>query len=449
MKQNVKECDNTNRILYLECQSGISGDMTVAALLDLGADEKKLRAALDSLQLEDAKIQISRVKKSGLDACDFAVLLDAEHENHDHDMVYLHGHTREQCHPCKQDDDRPHNREHSQHDHTCHHTHEHRGMAEITAIIEKGNLTAGAKSLALRIFDILADAEAKAHGVPKDQVLFHEVGAVDSIIDIVAAAVCLDDLAPSRVVISPLAEGTGTIRCQHGLLPIPVPAVANIVSAHGLALHATPIQGELVTPTGAAIAAAIEGEIKGYRERLPQDYQIEKIGLGAGKRDYEAAGILRAMWITPAQPQAVQDEGHIVKLEANLDDVTGEQLSYCMNRLFEAGARDVSFMPIYMKKNRPAYELHVICMPEDVSRMETIIFHDTTTIGIRRVAMERTIMDREVRRVDTPYGSAQVKVCRYGGLERIYPEYSSIEDLCKCSGLDFQKAYEIICECAK
>lgn len=405
----------SDRILYLECRSGISGDMTVAALLDLGADENKLREALDSLPLDGYEIRISRVKKSGLDACDFAVLLDEEHENHDHDMNYLHGDMQT-------------------HNHSHHHTH--RGLTEIRRIIETGTLTDGAKKLALRMFDILADAEAKAHGVQREQVHFHEVGAVDSIVDIVAAAVCLDDLSPERIVVSALSEGTGTVRCQHGVLPIPVPAVTNIATAYGLPVHHTKVQGELVTPTGAAIAAAAMQK----HNELPADYTIENVGIGAGKREYETAGILRAMWILPL----VNETDRIVKLEANIDDATGEQLGYCMDCLMEAGARDVSFVPLYMKKNRPAYEVHVICDPCDVSRMEEILFRETTTIGVRRSVMERTVMRREERNVETPFGSARVKICSHGAIRKIYPEYESIRELCRKTKCDFRKVYQAI-----
>ena len=457
-----------NRILYLECASGISGDMTVAALLDLGADEKKLRQALDSLQLDGAQVHISRVKKSGLDACDFAVELDPEHENHDHDMAYLHGTALENMHMhnCGQDHDHhhTHDQEHH-HGHDHHHTHDHphvhRGLKEITQIIERADLTDGARALALRMFDILADAEAKAHGVPRGEVHFHEVGAVDSIIDIVAAAVCLDDLAPARIICSPLAEGCGTVRCQHGVLPIPVPAVTNIVAAHGLVIHPTQVRGELVTPTGAAISAAVQtcqsgrpdgqetgqssdSYVDSYPAAYTNAYTIEGVGIGAGKRDYETAGILRAMWVRPCVQQP-SEQGRIVKLEANIDDVTGEQLGYCMECLMRAGARDVSFVPIYMKKNRPAYELHVICDPAEVEQMEDIIFRETTTIGIRRCLMERHVMRREIQTVETEYGMAQVKVCSYGAIRKVYPEYGSVVELCQKSKQDFRKVYQAVC----
>ena len=279
--------------LYLECGSGISGDMFVAAMLDLGADEKKLKEVLESLPVKGFTTKISRVKKSGLDACDFAVILDAEHENHDHDMEYLHG----QAH-AHSEENHPHGYEHNQtkkhlHDHGhTHHSHEHRGPKDILHIIEHSCMSEHAKEIAQKIIRILSEAEAKAHGVSLEQVHFHEVGAVDSIVDIAAAAVCADNLNLSKVYVTQLNEGRGMVRCQHGLLPIPVPAVANVVSAHQLPLHITQVERELVTPTGAAIAAALCTD-----KELPETFTIKKIGMGAGKREYACVGVLRAMLI--------------------------------------------------------------------------------------------------------------------------------------------------------
>ena len=221
--------------LYLECRSGISGDMTVAALLDLGADQEVLMKALKSLPVQGFRVEISRVVKAGLDVCDFNVILDQAHENHDHDMEYLHGHS--------------HGGEDSEHGHHHEkaHEHEHRGMPEIRRIIDGAEITDRARTIAVRIFEILAKAEAKAHGVPEDQVHFHEVGAVDSIVDIISAAVCLDDLDITETVIPFLCEGKGTVRCQHGILPVPVPAVVNILEAHKIPVEMTGVEGELIT----------------------------------------------------------------------------------------------------------------------------------------------------------------------------------------------------------
>ena len=271
------------KTLYLECYSGISGDMTVAALLDLGADRAVLDRVLKSLKVSGFETKISRVVKSGIDACDFNVVLDKEHENHDHDMEYLHGHHHE-----------GHERNHAHGTGTAqdHHHHEHRGIKEITYIIEHSAMTENAKKIALRIFEILAEAESKAHNVPVDQVHFHEVGAVDSIVDIASFAICFDELCQKMqiqdVIVKEIAEGKGTVRCQHGILPVPVPAVTNIACAHHLHLHMTEVEGELVTPTGAAIIAAVK-----TKDQLPESMQISAVGLGAGKRDYETAGFLR------------------------------------------------------------------------------------------------------------------------------------------------------------
>lgn len=406
-----------NRTLYLECYSGISGDMMAAALLDLGADQQALKDALESLPLEGFRIEIGRVKKSGLDACDFAVILDSAHENHDHDMEYLHGHG-------------------TVHSHSHKGSHEHRGMKEILHIIDNGAMTREAKAIAKRIFGILAQAEAKAHGVPLEEVHFHEVGAVDSIVDIISVAVCLDNLGITECIVPVLYEGCGTIRCQHGILPVPVPAVANIASEHNLDLCITESKGEFVTPTGAAIVAAIR-----TAKELPEKFSLRKIGIGAGKREYDRPGILRAMLI---EGQASYGRDCIWKLETNMDDCTGEALGYVMDRLFEAGARDVSYTPVYMKKNRPAYQLNVICTEENVKQMEQIIFEETTTIGIRRQQMERSVLARSMETVRTCLGDAQVKVCALGSQIRKYPEYQSVVRLCKEHDRSFQEVYQMV-----
>lgn len=422
--------ETKHQTLYLECTSGISGDMTVAALLDLGADQEVLKKALDSLSVDGFQTVISRVKKAGLDVCDFNVVLDAEHENHDHDMEYLHGHSH------AEKDDNPHLHDHAHmHVHEHHHPHSHRGLSEILSIIEHADMTRRAKDTAARIFKILAAAEAKAHGVPEDQVHFHEVGAVDSIVDILSVAVCLDNLDIMEVIVPALYEGQGTIRCQHGILPVPVPAVMNIVQAHKLPLQVTDIKGELVTPTGAAIVAAIRTS-----DRLPDLFTIEKTGMGAGKRDYGLAGILRAMLIR----SGTEEKDRIYKLETNIDDCSGENLGYTMERLMEEGARDVHYIPVYMKKNRPAYQLNVICDEGSVERMEQIIFEETTTIGIRRIPMERTTLLRECRTVQTPLGEAKVKVCQWQGVKRYFPEYDSVTALCRAHGLHYHDVYQLI-----
>ncbi len=455
------------RTLYLECASGISGDMFTAALLDLGADQEKLKRTLSSIRAEGAEICISRVKKSGLDVCDFLVKMDEEHENHDHDMEYLHGHKQgdhgkhshghqhgehpdhEHGNSCEDHSGHEHGHSHEDtdvHGHAHHHrgVHEHRGLPEILELLKNSSMSERAYGYAEKIFRILADAEAKAHGVPADQVHFHEVGAIDSIMDIAAAGICLDDLDVDRVYIPDLTEGCGTVRCQHGILPIPVPAVTNIASAHGLPIHKTGIRGELITPTGAAIAAAIR-----TREPMPEHFIIEKTGLGAGKREYETPGFLRAMLIRETDAEVKVSEtmkDQICRLETDVDDCTGETLGYVMDLLFNAGAREVHYTPVYMKKNRPGIEITVLCSPDLREEMERILFRETTTIGIRRTLMERTVLERKQETVETPWGPLQVKSCRIPGEEtfRCYAEYNDAKELAEKTGLPLREIYGFI-----
>lgn len=472
----------SEKILYLECNSGISGDMTVAALLDLGANREVLMEALESLPLTGYSVEIKDVYKSGIRACDFNVILDSAHENHDHDMEYLYGdahthdaavsheyahahadgveehahshghiHTHTGEYPTNETTDA-----HLEHavnevtdahaEHTVnetpgtpahHHHHDARNLNDITHIIMAGRLTENAKSLALKIFRILAQAEAKVHGKSIDEVHFHEVGAVDSIVDITAAAVCLDNLQPDQVVISALTDGTGQIRCQHGLIPVPVPAVTAIASNERLTLKIRNVDGELVTPTGAAIAAAFRTE-----STLPDSFEILRTGFGAGKRTYTGvSGFLRAMLL---QSSAEEDHDTILSMETNIDDCTGEALSFTLQQLLKEGALDAFCIPIYMKKNRPAYLLKVLCQPDDRAKMEAIIFHNTTTIGIRFQEMHRTKLDRRIIAVETPWGMADVKCCTYGSDTYYYPENDSVKQLALLNEVGFSEMYGMI-----
>lgn len=276
---------NHQYTLIIDGTSGISGDMTVAALLDLGASEEHLREQLATLPVDGFEIAVTRVNKHGIDACDFDVQLAEELENHDHDMAWLYGNEAAAEHTHEHDHD------HEGHHHAHHH--HHRSLADVTAIIDGSQLSDGAKRRALAIFTALAAAEAKAHGKTPETVKFHEVGAVDSIVDVCSVAICLDDLGIEDIVVESLSEGHGTIRCAHGLMPIPVPAVVNLCQAGNIALTPAPVAGELVTPTGAAIVAALRTS-----EHLPARYRIEAVGYGAGKRPYEGcSGTLRCLLV--------------------------------------------------------------------------------------------------------------------------------------------------------
>lgn len=442
--------------LYLDCGSGISGDMFVAAMIDLGADPNTLQKALDSIPADGFFVEIGRVKKSGIDCCDFHVRLDDDCENHDHDMDYLYGSLAPAAGSgcsCHEEPDREEHHCHCHeegHDGEAHHCcrqgkdhhHTHRGLAEILPMIDACDMTETAKALARKIFRIIGEAEAKAHDVPLEEVHFHEVGALDSIVDVVAAAVTFDSFHIKEVIIPKLTEGTGTVRCRHGVMPVPVPATVNIVSAYKIPMELTGAEGEYVTPTGAAIAAAVS-----TGSELPGSFVIKAAGLGAGKRAYtDRSGILRAFLI-----QGEENEGRdkVVKLETDIDDCSGEVLGYVMKKLFKAGAKDVHYAPIFMKKNRPAWELTVICGEDKVEEMEKIIFTETTTIGIREYPLRRSILDREEKEVETVYGKAAVKQVTFRDMTRAYPEYDTVKKLAKKNKVPFMDVFDAVKEAAK
>lgn len=408
------------KVLYLECNSGISGDMTVGALLDLGADREVLEKALGSLNVDGYHLHFGRKETCGLDAFDFDVHLEGEgHDGehvHKHDGEHVHGHDGEHGHG---------------------HSHIHRNLHDINQIIDDMEANDHVKELAKKMFLIVAEAESKAHGLSLDQVHFHEVGAIDSIVDIISVAVCVDNLGVEDIVVSPLSEGQGHVHCQHGILPVPVPATANIASAYGLELHLTDNDGEMVTPTGAAIAAALR-----TKTNLPVSCRLLKIGMGAGNRTFKQANVLRAMLLEtePGQKRGTD----LWVMESNIDDCSGEALGLALELLLEAGAADVWYTPIYMKKNRPAYMMSVLYWEADREKLEDIIIAHTTTIGIRHYPVTRTVLSREIKQVETAYGTAQIKVCSYKGKTYGYPEYESVRKLCKNHGIDYQSAYDEI-----
>lgn len=483
------------KTLYLETSSGISGDMFVAAMIDLGADPEALERALNSIPADGFMVEISSVKKSGIACCDFNVILDEAHENHDHDMAYLYGPApvssaapQEEAHHCHCHEDEEahhchcHEDEEAHHCHGCedeeahhchchedeeahhchcheeeeahhchgrggeepHHHHEHhhhhgRHLAEILDIIDATDMADSAKALAGKMFHIVAEAESLAHHMPLEEVHFHEVGAIDSIVDIIAAAVTFDSLGITDVIIPCLTEGRGTVRCQHGVLPVPVPATMNIIEAYDMPLTIMEAKGEYVTPTGAAIAAAIC-----TTHQLPKAFRIVRTGLGAGKRAYtERTNILRA-YLIEGKPLE-EDKDEIVKLETDIDDSTGEALGYTIDRLMQAGALDVHYSPVYMKKNRPAWELTVICRKSKMEALEDIIFKETTTIGIREFpSVMRSILRRNQKQVETPFGIAEVKEVALPGERRFYPEYESVKAIAEKEHLPFAEIYHLV-----
>ena len=364
------------RICHFDPFSGISGDMTVGALLDAGADRDALFAALNSLKT-GAGFRVEPVKRKGIGASKFYVDVAAQKT--------------------------------------------HRHLPEIQRMINESAMTAQAKQWALRIFDRLAEAEAAVHRVPVEKVHFHEVGAVDSICDIAGAAIGLDLLGIEDVTSSAINTGSGTVKADHGVMPVPAPATARLLE--GKPVYARGPEMELTTPTGAAILAALAS---GFGP-MPAA-RILKSGYGAGDKDFaHHANVLRAVL---AETAAVREASFVSILEANIDDSTAEVLGYAMERLFELGALDVSYQALQMKKNRPGVLLRVIAKPEDQEALADVIFAETSTIGLRMLHAERRVRQREIREVDLGYGKVRMKVTENGAA----PEYEDCRTLALATG---------------
>lgn len=425
-------------ILYLECFSGISGDMTVAALLDLGVDFQTLKQSLDSLNLEGYEISQSRLTKCGIDACHFQVKLEdtsppSNHSHHDHSH-HDHSHHHHSHH----------HHSHHHHSHHSHHDHLHRNLSDVLEIINHSGISDKAKALSHKMFSYVARAEAKAHGLPIEKVHFHEVGAVDSIVDIVAVSVCIDLLNIEKVVISTIYEGQGYVKCQHGVIPVPVPAVVNIAQEAGISLRITENPEEMVTPTGMAIAASLKTEVE-----LPSPMNILRVGLGAGKKDFPQANILRAMMVEDGSKVAENPKNNhnledLICLETNVDDSSAEALGFVMEQLFSEGAKDVYFTHIVMKKSRPAVKVTVLCEENQIPSMEDVLFTHLTTIGIRRFPCTRHALPREMRDFSTSLGVFPVKVVSHHDKVYGYPEYEPIKNYCLEKNLPFESTFSQI-----
>lgn len=378
------------RIAYLDCLSGISGDMMLGALVDAGADLAQLNAAIESLGLPGCRLVAEEVKKKGFRATQVKVLYEPEHK--------------------------------------------HRHLHHITAMIDQGRLTDRQKDLAKRIFTLLAEAEAKVHGTTIEKVHFHEVGAADSIADIVGAAVGWDLLGVDRVVCSPVPTGCGKIKIAHGECSVPAPATAELLRGVPLAESSVPF--ELTTPTGAAILKTLAHSFG----PLPA-MTIDRVGWGAGQRDLEMQPNVLRLILGAVSPAADQDQVWV--LETNLDDISGEVIGYCTNRLLEAGALDVYTTAIQMKKNRPAVKLSVLCKAADVDLMESILFGETSTLGVRRWPASRHVLARRAHSVQTPWGPVEGKVGYVsGGQPRFAPEFEACRRIAAERNVPLRSVYE-------
>lgn len=406
------------KTLYFDCFSGISGDMTVGALLDIGADEKVLLEGLKQLKVDGYRIEIEKKLKNGISGTDFSVILvdHNDHEEHGH-----HDHHDHQHHD---------NSHHHEHEHQ--HEHEHRSMGDIERIINESGLDEKVRKLAIDIFSLVAGAEGKIHGKPAAEVHFHEVGAIDSIVDIIGTAICIENLDVDRIVFSSLPLSRGFVKCQHGMFPLPAPATLEILT--GVPVYYTDANIELVTPTGAAIAKGLADEFG-----MPGELEVEKIGYGLGKKTYEVPNVLRVMLFNTKKK--ISDR--VIAIETNIDDMTAEQLGSAMDRLFDRGALDVFFTPVLMKKNRPGTKLTVLCRQDKKDDIIEVLLRHTSTFGVRMSYMERRVLDREMVTVETGFGSIRCKIGRLSGeLLKYSPEYEDCKAASEQSGRPIAEVYD-------
>jgi pyridinium-3,5-bisthiocarboxylic acid mononucleotide nickel chelatase len=410
------------RVAYLECFSGISGDMLLGALLHAGISEELLSKTVAGLKI-GAELRISRVDRSGISATKVDVLVDGaaadkhDHEHHHHSHDYeTHSHH--------------HHHEHHEHSHNHHeHQHQHgRSLSVIREIINKADISAPARKTAIRAFELLGEAEAQIHNVPVESIHFHEVGAVDAIVDIVCAAVGCNALGVDAFICSPLNVGGGTVQCTHGEFPVPAPATLALLK--GAPVYSSGSEAELVTPTGAALLRALDCRFSTFPQMA-----VESIGYGAGTRNPQGKpNVLRISvgeLLEEHKPQIDAHEAYqtVTVLETTIDDLSPQVMGYVTERLLSEGALDVFVIPAQMKKNRPGSLLTVLCEPESAQRMRNILFSETSTIGVRTREERRDCLQREIVPVNTAWGTVRVKQASLNGVVTNFaPEY---ED-CRC-----------------
>ena len=389
------------KVLYFDCSSGISGNMTLGALTEIVGDENYLINELKKLNVDGYKIEISKKVKNGIAGTYVDVILEDIHAHH------------------------------HEHEHEHHYHHEHRNLNDVNKIIDGSSLDENVKDLAKKIFIRVAKAESKVHNKSLEEIHFHEVGAIDSIIDIVGTVILINKINPDKVISSIVNDGYGFIECAHGKMAVPVPATSEIFASAGVKFRQIDIDTELVTPTGAAIIAELSDEFK-----VMPVMNVEKIGWGAGYKNIEIPNVLK-VYLGELEEK---DDG-IYVMETNIDDCSGEILGYTSELLFNKGALDVFFTPIFMKKNRPAYRLTVACKREDMEKLQNIIFRETTTIGIRYRFEERKVLERKNLEIDTKYGKLKVKKVVNNKEEYIYPEFESMKELAKRNNVPLKEVY--------
>ncbi len=414
------------KTLYLECNMGAAGDMLTAALLELVEDKQAFIDKMNGLGLPGVRVSAEKAVKCGITGTHMTVTVNGEEEEsvdaaehaHEHDHDHGHDHHHDHDHEHAHEHGHDHDHEHHDHDHEHGHGHHHHAsMTDVEGIIRGLDVSEKVKGDALAVYALIADAESRVHGRPVNEIHFHEVGTMDAIADVVGVCLLMEILSPDQIVASPVHTGSGFVRCAHGILPVPAPATALILE--GIPSYGGQVKGELCTPTGAAL-------LKHFATRFGDRpvMSVQAIGYGMGKKDFEQANCVRAfLGESEGQREA------ITKLECNLDDMTGEDIGFAMERLFAAGARDVYTQPIGMKKSRPGIQLSVICLPEDADRLVGEMMKHTATLGIRRQDMSRYVLRRETETVRTPYGEVRMKRASGLGTERAKPEFDDLSAL--------------------
>ena len=423
------------KTLYLDCAMGAAGDMLTAALFSLLSDEKKeeFLTTMNGL-MPEITVSAEPRTRCGILGCGMNVLVNGAeeeagedpgleyHHEHEHDHEHHHDHDHEHDHHHEQDHEHHHD-----HDHEHHHHHVHRGMAEITAAIDSFAVPEAVKEKAKAVYARLAAAESAAHGVPVEEIHFHEVGALDAVADVTGACLALYLLAPERVIASPVNVGNGQVRAAHGILPVPAPATATILS--GIPYYQNPERvGELCTPTGAALLAAFADEF-GPMPVL----RVEKAGYGMGKKEFAAVNGVRAM-IGEETVKTGGPNQRISELSVNVDDMTGEQIGYAFEQLLAAGALDVYATPIFMKKNRPAQMISLLCKEADTDKFAALMLQHTTSFGVRVRACSRYAMDITFSEEETDAGTVHVKTGTGYGVTKSKREYEDVAALARKAG---------------
>ena len=397
------------KTLHFDCSMGAAGDMLTAALLELFDDRQALLEQLNNLGIPRVRFQAEGSVKCGVTGTRMRVTVDgAEEDEHTHDHEHEHSHEHEHEHV---------------HEHSHEHTHGHSSMTDIRAIAEKLNVSETVKAHVIAVYESIAAAESAVHGVPAEEIHFHEVGSLDAVADVTAFAYLMERLAPEKVTASPIHVGSGQVRCAHGILPVPAPATALLL--RGVPIYGGEIRGELCTPTGAAL---LKHYVNSFGE-MPVLY-IDRIGYGMGKKDFEAANCVRAMLGTSGSEQ---DE--IIELACNLDDMTAEAIGYACQVLREAGAPEVFTVAANMKKDRPGTVLTVICRPEQRRDMAALMLRHTSTIGVRETALRRYVLERRVTTVETPFGPVRKKVSSGYGVLREKYEHDDLARIAKERGV--------------